>query len=200
MGTFGQQAGYPALILLDSSDPARIQAIEAQLDLARTLFIIAGKSGSTVETDAASGYFYQLVVSRFGSEQAGQHFMAITDPASPLAEHAEAHGYRDLFLNPPNMGGRYAAMSYFGLVPAALMGLDLPRLLASAERMLNAMRSVIPETGHPGIWLGAYLGHLAQHGLDKLVLLTSPELDAFVPGPSNWWPPAWVKKAVASSR
>lgn len=180
--TFGKQDGYPKFLILDSTDPAQIKHIENNIELTKTLFVVTSKSGSTLETDSFRRYFYDRVKAAVGEEQAGQHFIAITDEGTPLTVIAKANHYRDLFVNPDDIGGRYAALSYVGLVPAALMGLDLDRFYASAERMLKAVGEIIPAQGHPGIWLGAMMGYLAQHGHDKLSILPSPSIASF----SHW--------------
>ncbi|HLA43031.1 MAG TPA: transaldolase family protein, partial [Aggregatilineales bacterium] len=175
--TFGQQEGFPKLIVLDSTVPARIKSVEHEIDLENTLFIVASKSGTTPDTDAFRRHFFNLVSSQV--EDAGRQFIAITDAGTGLARIAEADGYRDLFINPADIGGRYAALSYSGMVSAAVMGLDLNRLYASAERMLQAIGKIIPAQGHPGIWLGVLLGYLAQKGHDKLGLLVSDKIASF---------------------
>jgi glucose-6-phosphate isomerase len=176
--TFGVKAGYLDLAVLDSTDPGTVLAHADGLDLSRTLFIVATKSGGTVETLSFFKYFYNWTAGALGAGRAGEHFIGITDPGSKLETLAHEYGFRDLFLNDPNIGGRYSALSYFGLVPAALVGVDLDRLV---ERALVAVRSCEPasgpaEAGNDGAWLGAILGELARLGRDKLTLVTSPAL------------------------
>lgn len=187
---FGRQTGYPQLLILDSTDPDHINTIQSQLDLKKTLFIVSSKSGITEETDAFRLYFYDLMSQLVGADTAGQHFIAITDENTPLHEIAKAHNYKEIFLNPSDIGGRFAAMTYVGLVPAALMGLDLDKLFSYAERMNQALDEIIPAHGHPGIWLGAVLGYLANRGVDKLGLLFGDTLDSFA---------FWVEQLVAES-
>ncbi len=174
--TFGPQAGFPQLIVLDSTDPARIRAVEDEIDIADTLFIVASKSGGTIETLALDHYFWE----KTGGH--GEQFIVITDPGSNLEQVARQAGVRDIFLNPPDIGGRYSALSYFGMVPAALIGLDLDSLWSSADTMLAANRESIPSTFHPGLLLGAVIGALAGEGRDKVTIYTSQSLTSF----GNW--------------
>ena len=174
--TFGPQEGFPSLITLDSTDPARIRQVEAEISLADTLFVVASKSGGTIETLALDLYFWE----RTGG--AGQQFIAITDAGSRLQQVAEKERLRDLFLNPADIGGRYSALSYFGLVPAALLGLDLDGLWESADTMMASNRESIPAHYHPGILLGAVIGALAKEGRDKVSIYTSASLTSF----GNW--------------
>ncbi len=173
---FGKQPGFPELIVLDSTDPARIRQAEAQIDIEATLFIVASKSGGTIETLALEHYFWQQTGGN------GEQFIVITDPGSNLEAIARKAGLRDIFLNPPDIGGRYSALSYFGLAPAALIGLDLDGLWASADTMLAATRESIPASYHPGLLLGAVIGALAQEGRDKVTIYSSESLRSF----GNW--------------
>ena len=174
--TFGPQAGFPSLIVLDSTDPARIRQVEEQISLDDTLFIVASKSGGTIETLALDHYFWEK------TGGAGDQFIVITDAGSRLEQIARAAGVRDVFINPSDIGGRYSALSYFGMVPAALIGLDLDGLWASADTMLATNRESIPSTYHPGLLLGAVIGALAKEGRDKITIYTSESLTNF----GNW--------------
>ena len=165
--TFGPQRASRELIVLDSTDPARIRQVEAQIELENTLFVVASKSGGTIETLALDHYFWE----RTGG--AAEQFIVITDPGSNLETIARKAGVRDIFLNPADIGGRYSALSYFGMVPAALIGLDLDGLWASADTMLAANRESIPSSYHPGLLLGAVIGALAKEGRDKVTIYTS---------------------------
>lgn len=187
-GIFGQQAGFPALIALDSTDPSAIRDVEAQIDLRRTCFIVASKSGNTLETFAMLYYFYQRCAEH--SAQAGAQFIAITDPQTRLAEEAERLGFRAIYYNPTDMAGRYAALSYFGMLPIAMLGLDFEKLLDRAAEMALACGPNVMGNNHPGLWLGTIMGVLARRGLDKLTLLSSPELAPFG---------AWVEQLIAES-
>jgi transaldolase/glucose-6-phosphate isomerase len=161
--------GLP-LTVLDTTDPATILEIERRVPIADTLFIVASKSGTTAEPLAFADYFYAKVKELKG-DRAGENFVAITDPGRPLVEQAQARGFRRTFLNFTDIGGRYSALSYFGLVPAALMGLHVAELLARALRMVHACASCVPVDENPGVVLGAVMGELARHGRDKVTFL-----------------------------
>ncbi|MFO7322870.1 MAG: bifunctional transaldolase/phosoglucose isomerase [Chloroflexota bacterium] len=182
--TFGPQPGFPKFFMLDSTDPTYIRHLESQIDIARTLFIVASKSGSTIETNMFFKYFYE----RTGNN--GAQFIAITDPGSSLEELAKTHGFRDIFLNPADIGGRYSALSYFGLVPAALIGLDLDALWASADNMIKACGPRVAAENHPGITLGAVMGVMGKEGREKVTVLCSPAIASF----GNW-----VEQLIAES-
>jgi transaldolase/glucose-6-phosphate isomerase len=171
--TFGSQAGWPQLLVLDSTHPERIRDVEAAINLPTSLFVVASKSGTTIETCC----FYQYFWERTGGSPA--QFIAITDPDSELAHEAQARGFRDLFLNPPDIGGRYSALSYFGLVPAALVGLDIDRLWENAAQMIRACGERIPAASHPGMALGAVIGALGKEGRDKVSIIGSPTVASF---------------------
>ena len=174
--TFGPQPGFPELIVLDSTDPARIRQVEARISLERTLFVVASKSGSTIETLALDHYFWE----KTGGN--GEQFIAITDAGSHLEQVARQAGLRDIFINPSDIGGRYSALSYFGMVPAALIGLDLERLWSSADTMLACNGESIPTGAHPALLLGAVIGALAQEGRDKVTIYATESLGSF----GNW--------------
>ena len=187
---FGSPRGYPQLIVLDSTLPATVQAATEAIDLAKTLFLVSSKSGTTTEPLALYKYFRSLLDSAIGKEKAGKNFVAITDPETKLARMAEEEGFRRAFLNPSDIGGRYSVLSYFGLVPAALIGLDLAKLLDRAECMRGACASSVPVHENPGAWLGVYLGAMAFKGRDKLTLITSPAISSFG---------LWVEQLIAES-
>lgn len=187
--TFGVIEGFPDLLVLDTTDPQAIRLATEQIDLDRTLFIVSSKSGSTIETSSLYKLYYGLVEARRGSA-AGEQFCAITDPGSELEQTARDQGFKHIFLNPPDIGGRYSALSYFGLVPAAILGLDIERLLDSARRMATACGPMIPTAQNPGAWLGAAMGALAQRGADKVTLVASPPIASFG---------LWVEQLIAES-
>ncbi len=187
--TFGVREGYLDLATLDSTDPGAVLSHASRLDPARTLFIVATKSGSTVETLSFFKFFYNWASDALGANKAGEHFVAITDAGSRLDEIARRYGFRTTFRNDPNIGGRYSALSYFGLVAAALVGVDLPLLLDRALDMAEACRSGAA-ADNPGAWLGAVIGELAKAGRDKLTLTTSPGIASFGD---------WVEQLVAES-
>ncbi len=180
------------LTVIDTTDPDAIRARSASLEMNKTLFIVATKSGGTTETLSAFRYFFNRVLARVGPDEAGCHFVAITDPGSHLVEIAEAHGFRHVFLNDPNIGGRYAALSYFGLVPAALVGVDLEELLDRARTAAcNAASANCPVEGdNDASGLGTILGTLALAGRDKLTISSSPEIASFGD---------WVEQLIAES-
>ena len=182
--TFGRQAGFPEFHMLDSTDPAFIRQIEAAIDVKNTLFIVSSKSGGTIETAMFAKYFYAK------SGNNGKHFIAITDPGSSLEADAKEKGYLDIFLNPADIGGRYSALSYFGMVPAAAMGLDLDALSTESNRMIKACSSIIPEHLHPGIELGAIMGVMGKEGRDKITIQTSAGIASF----GNW-----IEQLIAES-
>ncbi|MFN2241885.1 MAG: bifunctional transaldolase/phosoglucose isomerase [Anaerolineae bacterium] len=163
--------GLP-LTVLDTTDPAAILRIEREVPLADTLFIVASKSGTTAEPLAFGDYFYAKVKALKG-DRAGDNFVAITDPGSPLVDIAQKRNFRRVFLNFPDIGGRYSALSYFGLVPAALLGVDVAELLARALRMVHACASCVKLGDNPGVALGAALGELGRRGRDKVTFLVS---------------------------
>lgn len=187
---FGVVDGFPDLAVLDSTDPGAVLSYAEHLDLRRTLFIVSTKSGGTVETFSFLRYFYNLVAENLGAEEAGRHFIAITDPGSALAEVAATRRFRHAFLNDPDIGGRYSALSCFGLFPAALIGMDVKRLLgrAVAEMEGGFSRGGAEEKG--GAFLGAFLGALAKRGRDKLTFLFSPRIAAFGD---------WIEQLIAES-
>ncbi len=169
------------VLVLDTTDPDAIRSMAESLDLSKTLFLVASKSGGTVETLSAFRYFYNLLASRLGEGEAGNHFIAITDPSTGLVELAEQYHFRDIFLNAPNIGGRYSALSYFGLVPASLVGLDLGTLLDRGLGMsANASSCNCPLKGdNIAAQLGTIMGVLAESGRDKVVIVTSASISAF---------------------
>jgi transaldolase/glucose-6-phosphate isomerase len=186
--TFGSAPEHPELIVLDSTHPGQVQAVEARIDLKQTLFIVASKSGKTQEPLSLFNYFFDRVA-KF-SKSPGDHFIAITDPGTPLEDLAKERRFRKVFLAPPDVGGRYSALSHFGLVPAALIGVDLGRFLSRARSMAVTCSPSAPEDDNPGLVLGAALGELALAGRDKVTFITSPSLQAF---------PLWLEQLVAES-
>jgi glucose-6-phosphate isomerase len=190
--TFGVAPGYLDLAILDSTDPDAVLAHADRLDPARTLFIVSTKSGGTVETFSFFKYLYNWVVIALGGHKvrAGAHFVAITDPGSGLAETAARYHFRATLLNDPNIGGRYSALSYFGLAAAALLGLDIPRLLERAITTAATHATGVPARANPGAWLGVLLGELAGAGRDKLTFIVSPAVASFGD---------WVEQLIAES-
>ncbi len=188
--TFGKLDGFPELHVLDSTDPAQVSALADTVDLSATLFIVSSKSGTTLEPNIFKAYFFERVKERLGAEEAGKRFIAITDPGSQLQRVAEHDGFRRVFFGVPSIGGRYSALSDFGMVPAAAMGLDVHRLLDRAEEMVQACAACVPVDQNPGAVLGAMLGALGSHGRDKITLITSPGI---------WDLGAWLEQLLAES-
>jgi transaldolase/glucose-6-phosphate isomerase len=188
--TFGAIDGHPELHVLDSTDPAQIKALERELDLSSTLFIVSSKSGTTLEPNILTRYFFERVEGAVGRGAAGSRFVAITDPGSSLQHVAEEDRFRAIFFGVPSIGGRYSALSDFGMVPAAIMGVDVVRFLERAAEMVQACSEVVPVEDNPGVVLGAILGVLAGHGLDKVTLIVSPEIAGLG---------AWLEQLLAES-
>ena len=157
--TFGQIPGFPRLHVLDSTDPAQVKAIEAKINLAKTLFIVSSKSGTTLEPNIFKQYFFERVKQAVGAEKAGSRFIAVTDPGSKLQTEAEADKFRHIFPGVPSIGGRYSALSNFGIVPAAAMGLDVAKFLDRTEEMVQACAASVPVEQNPGVVLGAHSRH-----------------------------------------
>jgi transaldolase/glucose-6-phosphate isomerase len=187
---FGVRDGYLDLAVLDSTDPGAVLAQLERLDLGRTLFIVASKSGTTTETLSFFKFFYNRVLALLGEEEVGEHFVAVTDPGTNLADLARKLAFRDAFLNEPNLGGRYSGLSFFGLVPAALIGVDVERLLDSALTMASGCESCVVTGDNLGARLGAILGELAKRGRDKATFVVSPAMASFG---------AWVEQLIAES-
>jgi transaldolase/glucose-6-phosphate isomerase len=186
--TFGAQEGYPELLVLDSTDPDVLDSFARKIDLTSCLFIISSKSGTTTEPLVFYKYWYDQVGQH--SENPGESFVAITDPGTLMEQMATADKFKRIFLNPPDIGGRYSALSYFGIVPAALMGLDIKRLLDRAERVVHSCASVVPAADNPGARLGAILGECARAGRNKLTLIADPKIAAIS---------LWIEQLVAES-
>jgi len=185
--TFGNVPGFPELIVLDSTHPAAVAAVERRIDIPRTLFIVSSKSGTTVEPLSFFRYFWRLAGQAAASP--GRHFVAVTDPGTPLAAMARDRGFRRVFEADPNVGGRFSALSEFGLVPAALAGLDAAKLLAGARVEARANSAGTSAGDAPGLLLGAAIGESAL-SRDKLTMLTSPSLRRL---------PEWIEQLIAES-
>src|SRR5579871_2352963 len=188
--TFGTIAGFPELHVLDSTDPAQIRSIEMKIDLANTIFIVSSKSGSTLEPNIYKQYFCERVKQTLGKEKAGERFIAITDPGSKMQHVAEGDGFRHIFFGVPSIGGRYSALSNFGMVPAAVMGVDMPKFLNATQEMVQACGATVPAADHPGVVLGAILGTLGNKGRDKVTIVASPGIYDLG---------AWLEQLIAES-
>jgi transaldolase/glucose-6-phosphate isomerase len=186
--TLGNGPGYPELTTLDSTHPHAVQAVRNRIDPSTTLFVVASKSGTTIEPLSFFRYFWDEVSDT--TESPGNHFIAITDTGTSLVDLARQHRFRRVFEATPDVGGRYSALTAFGLVPAALIGADIHRLTERARRMAEATAVDVPETENPALRLGAALGELARVGIDKATFLVSPSLAAF---------PSWLEQLIAES-
>jgi len=182
--TFGRRAGFPSLHVLDTTDPRAIAAVDASGDGARTLYLVSSKSGTTQETTSLFRHYWRTTGGR------GEQFVAITDPGTPLEQLARERGFRRLFTNPPDIGGRYSALSFFGLVPAALIGIDVAELLHRAHRMAVACASCVAPAANPGARLGAVLAAGALAGRDKVTFILAPGLGSFG---------LWAEQLIAES-
>src|SRR5712692_5040768 len=172
--TFGKMSGWPQLRVLDSTDPAQVRSVEKEVDLAKTLCIVSSKSGSTLEPNIFKQYFFERMKQTVGENKAGEHFIAITDPRSKMQQVAEADRFRHVFFGLPTIGGRYSALSDFGMAPAAVMGVDVPKFLERTDVMMHACGPSVPVAENPGVVLGAILGTLANAGRDKVTMIVSP--------------------------
>jgi transaldolase / glucose-6-phosphate isomerase len=188
--TFSRYGGAPELLVLDSTDPAQIRTFEARIDPKKTLFIVASKSGSTLEPNILKQYFFARATDAVGAAKAGSHFVAITDPGSKMQQVAEADGFRKIFFGKPAIGGRYSVLSRFGLVPAAAMGLDVGRFLDAAATMVRSCGADVPPAENPGVQLGAIMGVAAKAGRDKATIVASPGLRDLG---------AWLEQLIAES-
>ncbi len=187
---FGVKPGYLDLSVLDSTDPGAVLKFARELDANKTLYIVSTKSGGTIETFSFMRYFFNHLVNELGEDDAGEHFIAITDPGSQLEEIAIQVHFRHIFLNDPTIGGRYSALSHFGLVPAALLGIDLERLLTNALHAAQLSGAAILTENNPAAKLGVAIGELAKQGRDKLTFILSPSIASFGD---------WVEQLIAES-
>jgi glucose-6-phosphate isomerase len=184
---FGSRRDHPEMIILDSTLPAVVRGVAEKIEPEKTLFLVSSKSGTTTEPLCLFQYFQKLVQSASGST--GDNFIAITDPGTPLAALAEKQKFRRVFLNPADIGGRYSVLSYFGMVPAAIMGINISRLIKSANRMRQQCREDSPHR-NPGSYLGTVMGTMALKGRDKLTIVTSSAVSGFG---------LWVEQLIAES-
>ena len=186
--TFGKHDGFPELLVLDSTDPDVIANFKQQIDVTKCLFIIASKSGTTTEPIAFHRYWYNEVAQK--TDSPGKSFVTITDPGSQMADTAAAESFRRIFLNQSDIGGRYSALSYFGMVPAALMGLDVARLLRQAQAMSDSCKPDVTVEQNPAAILGAVMSECALAGRDKLTIVTDGSLSALG---------LWIEQLIAES-
>jgi transaldolase/glucose-6-phosphate isomerase len=187
--TFGMRRGYPELLVLDTTDPDTIHSFEEHLDKRRTIFIVSSKSGTTIEPLSFYKYFFDRVRALKG-EQAGENFVAITDPGTLMERQAREANFRRVFLNPSDIGGRYSALSYFGMIPAALMGLDVEEMLRRAVSMMEECGEGVGVNENQAARLGAVMGGLALKGRNKLTLIADERVSSLG---------LWVEQLVAES-
>jgi glucose-6-phosphate isomerase len=188
--TFGKIAGYPDLHVLDSTDPAQVKAFADKIDIPRALFIVSSKSGSTLEPNIFKQYFFERTKEAVGADKAGSHFIAITDPGSKMQQVAEADRFRHIFFGRPSIGGRYSALSNFGMVPAAAIGVDVKKFLDRTQEMVRACGPGAAVEENPGAVLGIILGTAARSGRDKVTIITSPDISDLG---------AWLEQLLAES-
>ena len=188
--TFGHIPHFPVLHVLDSTDPAQVKAFEHQIDIAKTLFIVSSKSGSTLEPNIFKQYFFERTKQTVGAHEAGRHFIAITDPGSKMQQVAEADKFLHVFFGRPSIGGRYSALSNFGMIPAAAIGLDTKKFLSRAAEMVRACGPSAGVQENPGAALGIILGVAANAGRDKVTIITSPGISDLG---------AWLEQLLAES-
>jgi transaldolase/glucose-6-phosphate isomerase len=188
--TFGKIAGFPELHVLDSTDPVQIKAVEKKVDLKKTLCIVSSKSGSTLEPNIFKQYFFERVGKAVGDKVAGSRFIAVTDPGSKMQQVAEDDKFWKIFAGDPTIGGRYSALSNFGMVPAAAMGMDLGKFLRTTQEMVKACGASSTADSNPGVLLGNILGVAANHGRDKITIITSPGISDLG---------AWLEQLIAES-
>jgi transaldolase/glucose-6-phosphate isomerase len=188
--TFGKIKGFPELHVLDSTDPAQIKAIQNKVDLKSTICIVSSKSGSTLEPNIYKQYFFEQVKKKVGAGEVGNRFIAVTDPGSKMQQVAEADKFRKIFFGVPSIGGRYSAISNFGMVPGAVMGLDIAKFLKTTQEMVKACGAGIAADKNPGVILGAILGVAATQGRDKCTIIASPGIADLG---------AWLEQLLAES-
>ena len=188
--SFGKIEGFPELHVLDSTDPAQVKSFENKIDLANTLFIVSSKSGTTLEPNIFKQYFFARTKEVVGEDQAGSRFIAVTDPGSKLRQEAERDRFRKIFLGVATIGGRYSALSDFGLVPAAAAGIDVAKFLDHTDAMVKACGADVSPKNNPGVILGAVLGTAHKRGRDKLTVIASPEIYDLG---------AWLEQLIAES-
>lgn len=186
--TFGTQTGYPAMHIVDSTDPAQVKAAQSKVDLTKTIVVVASKSGSTLEPNVLKQYFFEQMQKAVGAEKAGSHFIAITDPGSKMEQVAKGDKFRHIFYGDPEIGGRYSALSNFGVVAATVAGLDTPKLLSEAAKGVAAAKQ--PVAQNPAVQLGLILGSAHNIGRDKITIFTSPEIYDLG---------AWLEQLIAES-
>jgi transaldolase/glucose-6-phosphate isomerase len=188
--TFEKKPGFPKLRVLDSTDPAQVRAMQASVNIANTLFIVSSKSGGTTEPNVMKDYFFARVSEAIGADKAGHRFIAVTDPGSSLEKTAIKQGFARIFYGDPTIGGRYSVLSPFGLVPAAVAGIDVGYLLKLAQSMVRSCGPDVPPQENPGVQLGLAMGLAGLEGRDKVTIFSSPAIADFG---------AWAEQLIAES-
>ena len=188
--TFGQQPGFPEIHVLDSTDPAQVKAFEEKVDLANTLCIVSTKSGATLEPNIFKQYFFERIKEKVGADKVGSHFITVTDPGKQMEKIATGDKFWKIFPGVHQIGGRYSALSNFGMIPAAAMGLDVKQFLEKADAMAAACSPCLPIAQNPGVMLGLTMGVLAQNGRDKITIIASPGIADLG---------AWLEQLIAES-
>jgi transaldolase/glucose-6-phosphate isomerase len=188
--TFAKKPGFPKLHVLDSTDPAQVRAMEAAVDIGKTLFIVSSKSGGTTEPNVMKAYFFDRVSKAIGADKAGHRFIAVTDPGSSLQKVATRQGFARIFYGDPTIGGRYSVLSPFGLVPAAAAGIDVGRLIKHALAMVRSCGADVPPHENPGVQLGLAMGLAGLEGRDKVTISSSKKIADFG---------AWAEQLIAES-
>jgi transaldolase/glucose-6-phosphate isomerase len=188
--TFAKKAGFPKLHVLDSTDPAQVRTLQASINIANTLFIVSSKSGGTTEPNVMKDYFFARVSEAIGADKAGHRFIAVTDPGSSLEKVATKQGFARIFHGDPSIGGRYSVLSPFGLVPAAVAGVDIRTLLKHTIAMMRSCGPDVPPQENPGVQLGLAMGLAGLEGRDKMTILSSKKIADFG---------AWTEQLIAES-
>ena len=188
--TFAQAPSFPRLHILDSTDPAQVRSAEKKVDLAKTLIIVSSKSGSTLEPNIYKQYFFERVKQTIGADKVGGHFIAITDPGSKMQQVAERDCFRHIFYGLPSIGGRFSALSNFGVIPATAMGIDTAKFLQRTKEMVEACKASTPVEQNPGVVLGLIMGTAAKLGRDKITIVASPGIADLG---------AWLEQLIAES-
>lgn len=188
--TFGQIPNFPRLHILDSTDPDEIHHLESQINLPNTFFIVSSKSGTTLEPNIFNDYFYAKLQTLLGKKEVGDRFIAITDPNTPMVEKAKKDHFKEIFFGVPSIGGRYSALSNFGMVPAGLMGINLDEFLKYSIAMQQACAQYTRDDENPGLLLGVILGVYANNGKNKITFFTSPQIESLA---------SWLEQLIAES-
>lgn len=187
---FGKQEGMPELLVLDSTVPAEVLKVRRAIEIEKTIFIVSSKSGSTTEPNVLCQYFYEETKKAVGDKEAGSHFIAVTDPGSSLEQTAKEMRFRHIYPGVPSIGGRYSVLSHFGMIPGAVMGADVKKMLERAHQMALRCHETVASNENPGLLLGVIMAVLSEHGRDKVTLFASPRIRSFG---------TWLEQLLAES-